>query len=241
MTHFKNHSSHRLLAILLAVCMLLPCLFMTFTAHAADSTNIAQGKTAIACHSESASLTPANALDGNTNSRFAAGGGCSDKAWYVLDLGATYDVSRIRINWEAAHPSAYTIEISGDGQAFTKMKDENAPDAGWKETSVSGRGRFIRIQEVTRALDPYGMSMWEFEVYGKEVSGVTEKTYHQLAAETPSGGSIALSHSGFVADGTEVTVTAIPNGNNAVENIFVNGQPFFSVASLIILLISEPL
>ena len=225
MTHFKNHPSHRLIAILLAVCMLLPCLFMTFTVHAADSTNIAQGKTAIACHSESASLTPANALDGNTNSRFAAGGGCSDKAWYVLDLGATYDVSRIRINWEAAHPSAYTIEISGDGQAFTKMKDENAPDAGWKETSVSGRGRFIRIQEVTRALAPYGMSMWEFEVYGKEVSGVTEKTYHQLAAETPSGGSIALSHSGFVADGTEVTVTAIPNGNNAVENIFVNGQP----------------
>lgn len=225
MAYFNNHRYHRLLALLLAACMLLPCLFMTVTVHAADNINIAKGKRAIACHSESASLTPANALDGNTNSRFAAGGGCSDKAWYVLDLGATYDVSRIRINWEAAHPSAYTIEISGDGQAFTKMKDENAPDAGWKETSVSGRGRFIRIQEVTRALAPYGMSMWEFEVYGKEVSGVTEKTYHQLAAEIPSGGSIALSHSGFVADGTEVTVTAIPNGNNAVENIFVNGQP----------------
>lgn len=224
MAHFKKHSYHRFLAILLTVCMLLPCLCMTVTVHAADNVNIAKGKRAIACHSESASLTPNYALDGNTNSRFAAGGGCPDKVWYILDLGATYDLSRIRINWEAAHPSAYTIEISNDSQTFTKIKDETADTAGWKETSVSGRGRFVRIQEVTRALAAYGMSMWELEVYGKEASNVSEKTYHQLTAETPAGGSIALSHSGFVIDGTEVTVTAIPKGNNAVENIFVNGE-----------------
>ncbi len=204
--------------------MMLSAFGMGLTVYALDNTNVAKGKRAIACHSESASLTPNYALDGNGNSRFAAGGGCPDKAWYVLDLGATYDVSRVRINWEAAHPSAYIIEISSDGQNFTKLKDENAADAGWKETAVSGQGRFIRIQEVTRALAAYGMSMWELEVYGREVSGVTEKTYHQLTAETPTGGSIALSHSGFVADGSEVTVTAIPTGNNAVENIFVNGE-----------------
>lgn len=223
-----RHSAHdylrRGLALALSLLMLTAAFVMPLTVYAADNTNVAKGKKAIACHSESTSLTPNNALDGNTNSRFAAGGSCSDKTWYVLDLGATYDLSRIRINWEAAHPSAYTIEISNDGQTFTKIKDETADAAGWKETSVSGRGRFIRIQEMTRALAPYGMSMWEFEVYGKEVSGVTEKTYHQLAAETPMGGSIALSHSGFVADGTQVTVTAIPNGNNAVDSIFVNGE-----------------
>ncbi len=223
MKHSAPNRSFRILAFILAIFLLLPSVCL-LTIHAADNVNIAQGKRAIACHNESASLTPNYALDGNTNSRFAAGGGCPDKAWYVLDLGATYDVSRIRINWEAAHPSAYTIEISNDGQTFTKIKDETAADAGWKETAISGRGRFIRIQEVTRALAPYGMSMWELEVYGKEVSGVTEKTYHQLTAETPTGGSIALSHSGFVADGTEVTITAIPAGNNAVDNIFVNGE-----------------
>ncbi len=223
---FKKHTLHlyRALAFLLSLAMLMPLFGMALTVYAQDNTNIAQGKKAIACHSESASLTPNYALDGNGSSRFAAGGGCPDKAWYVLDLGATYDLSRIRINWEAAHPSAYTIEISNDGQTFTKLKDETAAEAGWKETAVSGRGRFIRIQEVTRALASYGMSMWELEVYGREVSGVTEKTYHQLTAETPTGGSIALSHSGFVADGSEVTVTAIPTGNNAVENIFVNGE-----------------
>ncbi len=224
MRHQSNCSIRRGLALALALIMLTSAFCMPLTVYAEDNTNIAKGKRAIACHNESASLTPDYALDGNTNSRFAAGGGCPDKSWYVLDLGATYDVSRVRVNWEAAHPSAYTIEISSDGQTFTKLKDENAADAGWKETAVSGRGRFIRIQEVTRALAPYGMSMWELEVYGKEVSGVTEKTYHQLTAETPTGGSIALSHSGFVADGTEVTVTAIPTGNNAVENIFVNGE-----------------
>ena len=225
MTHNRKRLFCRTLALVLSCVMLFASLGMTLTVYAADNTNIAKGKKAISCHSENGTLTPNYALDGKTDSRFAAGGGCADQAWYVLDLGATFDISRIRINWEAAHPSQYIIEISSDGQTFAKLKDETADAAGWKETAVSGRGRFIRIQEVTRALAPYGMSMWELEVYGKEVSGVTEKTYHQLTAETPLGGSIALSHSGFVADGTEVTVTAIPSGNNAVENIFVNGQP----------------
>ncbi len=218
-------SKKSVLSLILAALILISVLCMPLSVYAADNINIAKGKKAISCHSENATLTPNYALDGNTNSRFAAGGGCPDKTWYVLDLGATYDISRIRINWESAHPSAYTIEISSDAQNFKKLKDETADAAGWKETSVSGRGRFVRIQEVTRALAPYGMSMWELEVYGKEVSGVTEKSYYQLTAETPTGGSIALSHSGFVADGTEVTVTAIPSGNNAVDAIFVNGQP----------------
>ena len=224
MKHPTRSYGHRVMALILATLMIFSSFGLILTVQAADNVNIAKGKKAISCHSENAAMTPNHALDGNTNSRFAAGGGCPDKAWYVLDLGATYDISRIRINWEAAHPSAYTIEISSDSQNFKKLKDETADAAGWKETAVSGRGRFVRIQEVTRALTPYGMSMWELEVYGKEVSGVTEKSYHQLTAETPTGGSIALSHSGFVADGTEVTVTAIPSGNNAVENIFVNDK-----------------
>ena len=100
-----------LLCTLLLAGVILPVLPVL-----AAETDIARGKTAIACHSESASLTPEKALDGNSSSRYAAGGACLDDTWYILDLGNNYDVTKVRINWEAAHPSVYVLEISSAGQ-----------------------------------------------------------------------------------------------------------------------------
>ena len=104
-------AARRALAWLLCVLMLAGTILTALPVSAAE-VNIARGKTAIACHSESASLTPDKALDGNSGTRFAAGGACPDNAWYILDLGNNYDVTKVRINWEAAHPSAYVLEIS---------------------------------------------------------------------------------------------------------------------------------
>ena len=96
-----------LLCTLMLVGVILPVLPVS-----AAETDIARGKTAIACHSESDALTPEKALDGNSSSRYAAGGACLDDTWYILDLGNNYDVTKVRINWEAAHPSSYVLEIS---------------------------------------------------------------------------------------------------------------------------------
>ena len=216
-------AARRALAWLLCVLMLAGTILPALPVSAAE-VNIARGKTAIACHSESGSLTPNKALDGNSGTRFAAGGACPDKTWYILDLGNNYDVTKVRINWEAAHPSAYVLEISQDGQTFTQLKQVTNAAAGWVETSVSGMGRFLRIREVTRALAQYGMSMWELEVYGTPASVDNACPYYRVEAEATRNGTLKLSREGLVPQGTQVTLTITPMAGGSLIKLTKNGK-----------------
>ncbi len=214
----------RSIAWLLCVLMVLGASFPILTA-AAEDTDIARGKTAISCHSESASLTPDKALDGNSSTRFAAGGGCAHNTWYILDLGDNFDLSCVRINWEAAHPSAYVLEVSKDGQTYTELKTVTNAAAGWVETPVSGTGRFLRIREVTRALAPYGFSMWDLEVYGTAAAERNNRAYYRVAVgDDVKYGTLKLSHEGLVSEGTEVTLTVTPVTGGSLLKLTQNGK-----------------
>ena len=214
----------RSIAWLLCVLMVLGASFPILTA-AAEDTDIARGKTAISCHSESAALTPAMALDGKSSTRFAAGGGCAHNTWYILDLGDNFDLSRVRINWEAAHPSTYVLEVSKDGQTYTELKTVTNAAAGWVETPVSGTGRFLRIREVTRALAPYGFSMWDLEVYGTAAAERNNRAYYRVAVgDDVKYGTLKLSHEGLVSEGTEVTLTVTPMTGGSLLKLTQNGK-----------------
>lgn len=220
----KKLSLRRILTLLLSA-LLLGGTVMPTSVSAAEDTNVAKGKRAIACHSENSSLTPDKALDGNTNTRFAAGAGCGDNTWYVLDLGDTYDLSSVRINWETARPSRCVLEVSDDGQTFAKLATVTDVPTGWKETAVKGTGRFLRIREEARAVSAYGFSMWELEVYGHLNTAKPNKdAFYEVSAESLRGGSLTLSASGYVKSGTTVTVTVNPGEGNAPGTLTVNGK-----------------
>ncbi len=210
---------------LLAITLLLPLL--TPVALAADP-NVALGKRAIACHEESTALSPALALDGNGTTRFAAGPGCQHDTWLVLDLGNCYDISGIKITWEAAHASRYVIEVSDDGQSFTAATTETASGAGAKATSLDATGRFVRIREIERALAPYGFSIFELEVYGTPSAKQNTDDYVIITATDSTHGTLSLSHLGFVKAGTEITATAIPNGG-LVDSLTCNEKDVTSM------------
>ncbi len=211
--------SRHLLAGLLAFAMLLQLL--PITAMASDA-NVAKGKRAFACHSESASLTPDKALDGDSKTRFAAGASCQHDAYYVVDLEDNYDVSGVKITWDAAHPSSYAIEISDDGQNFTTVASEDSVEAGEHSTALNASGRFIRIREIKRALAAYGFSIYELEVYGSVSAQSNTSDYVIITAAESSQGSLALSHSGFVKVGTPLTVTS-SNPDVSLETLLCNG------------------
>ncbi len=223
MRHMTHTIFRRALAWLLCALMLTGVLLPALPVSAGGS-DLARGKTAIACHQESPELSPDKALDGNGSSRFAAGGGCAHDTRYILDLGDSYDLSRVRINWEAAHPSSYVLEISKDGRTFTEMKTVNQADAGWVETSVSGTGRFLRIREVTRALAAYGFSMWDLEVYGEKSAESNTAAYHRVLLDTVKNGALKLSDEGFVKAGTEITLTATPMTGGSLTRLTCNGK-----------------
>ena len=224
MKKFSTKALMRGLAWLMCAMMLAGAVLPVLVS-AASTNNIARGKRAIACHSETADLVPSKALDGNTGTRFAAGPGCNNNTWFIVDLEDSYDLEKVRINWEAAHPSKYVIEVSDDDKTYTELATVSASNnAGWVETALSGTGRFLRIRELSRVLDSYGFSIWELEVFGQEASADNSAAYDQVYASSIKDGSISFSDEGFVKRGTEVTLTLTPMVGGKLSLLTLNGK-----------------
>ena len=91
----------------------------------------------------------------------------ADDAWITVDLGQTYSVDKVVLNWEGAYGTAYKIQTSTDGNNWTTVSDLTGQDGGEDVVTFGAtNARYVRMQGVTRAL-PYGYSLWEMTVYGK--------------------------------------------------------------------------
>lgn len=115
---------------------------------------------------ESSSFTGAKAVDGSTATRWASAEGV-DPQWIRVDLGASYNVTRIRLNWEVAYAKSYRVEFSGDGTSWTTKYTTTSGTAGIKEiTTATGTTRYVRVYGTQRGT-PYGYSLWEIEIFGE--------------------------------------------------------------------------
>ncbi len=131
-------------------------------------TNIAQGKPTTASSTENASLGAANATDGNTGTRWSSA--FSDPQWLQVDLGQSYAINHVTLNWEAAYGRAYQIQTSPDGSTWTTIYSTTTGDGGTDDLAVTGTGRYIRMYGTARATQ-YGYSLWEFSVNGTPATG----------------------------------------------------------------------
>jgi hypothetical protein len=103
------------------------------------------------------------AVDGNATTRWSSA--FSDPQWIRVDLGQTSSVSRVRLVWEAAYGSAYQIQTSPDGNAWTTIRTVTGGDGGVDDlTGLSGSGRYVRVYATTRAT-AWGYSLFYFVVY----------------------------------------------------------------------------
>lgn len=125
--------------------------------------NIALNKDVFTSSNENDGYKGALAVDGNNETRWASS--FSEPEWIYVDLGDTYKVSEVILNWEAAFGSAYEIQISDDANTWATLASENASDGEIDQFSVSGVGRYVRMYGTSRAT-VYGFSLFEFEVYG---------------------------------------------------------------------------
>lgn len=126
--------------------------------------NLALGKTATASNVLGGNTAPM-AVDGSPTTRWETPSGLDDQ-WLQVDLGASYDLTRVVIDWEPAYASSYQIEVSdsanGPWQNLRSVTKVNASD---DDIAVTGTGRYVRIHCLTRATG-YGFSLFELEVYG---------------------------------------------------------------------------
>jgi hypothetical protein len=142
----------------------------TPTAAPSLGVNRALGRPATASSTESASYPASYAVDGNTATRWSSA--FADPQWIQVDLGSSYAINRVRLNWEAAYANAYSVQVSADAANWTTIYSRTSGAGGINDLTVSGTGRYVRMYGTTRAT-AWGYSLWEFEVYGNPVNGPT--------------------------------------------------------------------
>jgi aryl-phospho-beta-D-glucosidase BglC (GH1 family) len=130
--------------------------------------NIALNKTVTVSSIEDNTLTGPNAVDGNGSTRWASAEGI-DPQWITVDLGNTYSINRIKINWEAAYGKNFLVQVSTDNSNWTTLRDvQNNTSLSNDYTGLTGTGRYVRIYGTARGTT-YGYSIYDLEVYGTVV------------------------------------------------------------------------
>lgn len=128
------------------------------------TTNLALGKYVLSSSNEDDSLLAANAVDGNTSTRWSSA--WRDGEWIMIDLGKLYNVSYLTIDWEAAFASKYTVSWSQDNITWNDALTLSTSVASSQTHMMYNRPiRYIKITANTRGTS-YGASIYEIGVFG---------------------------------------------------------------------------
>jgi endoglucanase Acf2/fibronectin type 3 domain-containing protein len=158
------------------------------------SADLALGKQAYASSIQCDAFPASNAVDGNSGSRWSSQ--FSDPQWIYVDLGATYNISEVTLNWENAAGKDYQIQVSSDATNWTTIKSVtgNTTSGVHDYTGLSGIGRYVRMDGSARDTQ-YGYSLYDFNVYGTgTTAGVTplsQAGWTASASSTAGGDSAA--------------------------------------------------
>jgi len=129
--------------------------------------NLALNKPALASSLENGTFTAGAAFDGNATTRWSSQ--FSDPQSIYVDLGARYDICHVVLKWEAALGKDFVIQVSDDAINWTALINIAGNANTQNDLLVNGSGRYVRMYGTARGT-PYGYSLYEFEVYGKQSS-----------------------------------------------------------------------
>ena len=160
----RRLAARRYRVIALAVVALL-CTYILVVVNRAEAaeTLLSQGKPTTASSAENAATPASAATDGDPGTRWSSA--FSVPQWIQVDLGSTQSITRVALNWETAYATAFTIQTSTDGTAWTNAYSTTTGAGGNQSLTVSGSGRYVRLTATAKATQ-YGISLWEFQVYG---------------------------------------------------------------------------
>jgi hypothetical protein len=133
-------------------------------------TELAAGKPAYASSIEGAGYEASKAVDGNGTTRWSSGQwmqGGNQVGWIYVDLGASYNICQVSLNWEAAYAVNYQIQVSNDASNWKTVRSINGNGSSGvlDYTSLAARGRYVRIY-CTQVNATNNYSLYDFKVYG---------------------------------------------------------------------------
>ncbi len=209
------------------------------------STNIATDNKIIAQSEFAPNGTDAfHAVDGKMNSDWQGSptnGNVNDSreydCWFVVDLGAFYNIDLVALHFEGACSELYHIDFSENnsdwnlGYNLVGAEGINARNDYWTELDNNIKVRYVRFWS-TKAATGYGMKMHEFEVYGTEwTSGDEEKPVMvsaDLVSSTINSAVIAVS----ATDNDEVVRYHVVDGANGIDANFTPSEGKITINGL---------
>jgi hypothetical protein len=124
--------------------------------------NLALGKPTDASSTEADAFDAREAVDGDTGTRWSSQ--WNDPQWIRVDLGSVWSVSAVKLQWETAHATRYTIQTSTDGSTWTVVKAVGNGNGGIENLSFPAvPARYVMMFGTHRS-SGYGYSLWEFEI-----------------------------------------------------------------------------
>lgn len=209
------------------------------------STNITTDNKVIAQSDPGSGGTDAfYAVDGNIGSVWQGSptaGNVGDSrvydSWFVIDLGAFYNIDLVALHFEGACSELYHIDFSENnsdwnlGYNLVGAEGINARNDYWTELDNNTKVRYVRFWS-TKAATGYGMKMFEFEVYGTEwSSGDDEKPVMvsaSLVSSTINSAVIAVS----ATDNDEVARYHVVDNVNGIDANFTPSAGQITIAGL---------
>jgi hypothetical protein len=138
---------------------------------ACGTANAALNRPATASSAESGQFPASAAVDGSTTTRWSSA--FSDPQWLQVDLGSTQSICQVVLDWEnPAYASAFQIQVSADATTWTTIYSTTTGAGGTQTLSVTGSGRYIRMDGTARA-SGYGYSLWELQVFTNNGTGTS--------------------------------------------------------------------
>lgn len=193
--------------------------------------NLAVGKEAFASSLNGAHV-PSAAVDGITTGESRWESSVADNQWFYVDLGEKQKLDHVRIYWEAAFSSQYSLYVADeltDAMLANLSDGDSANDfaAGWTKVidvtnenydaikdgndvqEIGKEGRYVAINCLKRGTI-YGNSFYEFKVY----DGPYEFTYSEpILSVTPDiragyvGTTVNFLAEGFNTDGSPIDLS----------------------------------
>ena len=197
------------------------------------SANLALNKPVTVSSVENAGLSGTNAVDGNTGTRWSSA--FSDPQWIYVDLQATFNINRVKLNWEAAYGKSYQIQVSSNALDWTTIYSTTTSAGGIQDlTGLSGTGRYVRMYGTVRS-GAYGYSLYEFEVYGSVAvpTGLTATAGDQQVSlswnAVPAATSYNVKRS--MTNGGPYATIASPATTSYTNTGLANGNTYYYVVS----------
>ena len=197
--------------------LIFPCFELedTATVHvqAFDEVNLALNKPVTVSGYENEATRPVNAVDGDLTSRWSSRH--QDNEWIAVDLGNCYQLTTVKLYWEAAYATDFAIEISSDGENYHVAKSVTDAEGGVQTIDIRTNNQpveaqFVRIYCFKRNTG-YGSSLWELEVYGEALCAQEETGIEEIVHRTSSNRKFLHSGHLFIrlADGTVYNILGI--------------------------------